>query len=75
MYQIQIQIRCTHCLGKAYIDPYEVVEEGGSRHTRYRACAHCQGRGSLTRWVSLSTFMQLVRQEQALTQLEGAKHE
>ena len=63
MNKIQIQARCSHCMGKAYVDPYEAVDESGESYTRYRQCVYCQGSGDQTRWVTVSEFLDMVNEE------------
>jgi hypothetical protein len=61
--KVQIQTRCEHCDGEAYILVGEAIDANGNLYPRYLPCGYCQGSGEQARWVSLLEFLDLLERE------------
>ena len=61
--KVQIQTRCEHCDGEAYVFECEDVSAIGEHYPRYIPCNYCQGSGEVERWVNLLEFLDLLERE------------
>ena len=60
MTKVQIQVKCEHCRGQAYLPHGQAVDHNGEPYTRYRRCYRCLGSGTATRWIGLSELAALL---------------
>ena len=64
MLQIHILDRCEFCDGQAYVYACEFVDNNGESYPRYMPCAYCKGSGEPDKWVELSEFVKLLREDE-----------
>ena len=66
MLKVHILARCPHCDGQAYLPIGEAESYTGEVYLRYAPCPRCQGSGSVTRWISLQEFADLLEKADLL---------
>ena len=64
MVKIHILTTCEHCNGQAYLPNGEGDDHRGRKYTRYAPCPMCEGTGNKPEWVSLSDFLNMLKDVQ-----------
>ena len=77
MLKVHILDRCPYCDGKAYLPMGEATNAKGESYTRYIPCQMCEGTGEHGKWVSLTDFLEMLKQTQCRhehTSYQGGMH-